>query len=88
MKKMKRDKKIILILSIILAVLILGNLFVYLFLIKPSMNGLVILGRSQGWNQGYGFAVASLMQEALSCEPVPVTLGNQAINVIALECLE
>jgi len=41
-----------------------------------------------GYQVGYGTAVSSLMQEAATCQAVPVTLGNQTMNLVAVECLQ
>jgi len=43
---------------------------------------------SYGYQLGYSDAVASLMQQASTCQTVPITLGNQTLNLIALECFE
>jgi flagellar basal body-associated protein FliL len=79
-----RDKKKAIIIALILVIVILLMVIVYLFWIKPSLNGLI----TQGWNDGYTFAVVSLMQQASSCQPVPIYFENQTINVIAIECLQ
>lgn len=40
-----------------------------------------------GYQTGYGDAVVKLMQQAATCQAVPVTIGNQTLNLIAVECL-
>lgn len=42
----------------------------------------------QGAQIGYQQAVVQLYQEAIKCNQVPVTIQNQTINVIAVECLQ
>ena len=38
-------------------------------------------------NEGYAYAVVSIMQQAVSCQPVPLTFGNDTIDMIAVECV-
>lgn len=40
----------------------------------------------QGEQVGYYGAVGQLYQEALKCQPVPITYDNKTINLIAIEC--
>jgi len=41
----------------------------------------------QGINFGYQQSVVSLYQQAQKCEPIPITVDNQTILMIALGCL-
>ena len=42
----------------------------------------------QGAQFGYEQAVMQLLQQASTCQPVPVFLNNQTINLVAMECLQ
>jgi hypothetical protein len=42
----------------------------------------------QGMNQGYQLAVLQLLQQASTCQSVPVTANNVTLNLIAVECLQ
>lgn len=42
----------------------------------------------QGAQYGYERAVIQLASQAATCQQVPVTVQNQTINVIAVECLQ
>lgn len=42
----------------------------------------------QGIQQGYEEAVIQLAQQVSTCEQVPLRIGNQSINVIAVGCLQ
>jgi hypothetical protein len=42
----------------------------------------------QGAQLGYQQAILQLMQQALTCQPVPVFANNQTLNLIAVECLQ
>ena len=79
---MSSNKRLIIVLVFII-ILLLGVIG-YLFLIKPSINGLVVQGR----NQGYAYAIYSLMQQASACQPIPLYFENQTVTVIAVECLQ
>jgi hypothetical protein len=78
--KDKRDL-LIWILGIIVVALLL--LLAYIFLIKPALNGLVV----EGYYLGQEEAVSSIVQYAKTCQQLPLTYGNETINIIAVECL-
>ena len=40
-----------------------------------------------GAQVGYEQAVSQIFQQAGSCQQVPLTMNNQTINIIAIECL-
>lgn len=42
----------------------------------------------QGVQVGYTEAVRQLLSQVSTCQQVPVTLENQTLNVIAVECLQ
>ncbi|MBL7159947.1 MAG: hypothetical protein ISS95_00110 [Candidatus Aenigmarchaeota archaeon] len=42
----------------------------------------------QGAQAGYEQAIVQLVQQVSTCQQVPVIVGNQTINVIAVECLQ
>ena len=42
----------------------------------------------QGTQDGYQYAVAQLMQQAATCNPVPLFMNNVSMNIIAVECLQ
>ncbi len=80
---MKENKTRTLVLSLVLVSVLLLGLVLYIFVISPMINGYA----TNAYNGGVQDAVASIMQQATSCQPVPLTLGNQTINMIAVECL-
>ena len=77
-----------------IAIIILGVLLVgaigYISVGKyqqsQSQKQLTIL--QQGVQLGYQQAVEQLIQQAATCNSVPVTFKNQTINMIAVECLQ
>lgn len=42
----------------------------------------------QGAQYGYTQAVTQLVQQAVTCQQVPISFQNQTINMIAVECLQ
>jgi len=42
----------------------------------------------QGIQAGYEQAITQLVQQAVTCQQVPVSVQNQTINLIAVECLQ
>lgn len=41
----------------------------------------------QGAQDGYQQAIVQLVQQAATCQQVPITVQNQTLNLIAVECL-
>lgn len=80
-----KDKKDLLIISLIVVISILLLVLAYLFLIRPAMNGLVV----QGQTEGYNYAIQQIASLAIDCKQIPFNLGNnKTINLIAVECLQ
>ena len=81
---MEKGKNKTLIWILIAIIVILAGLVLYILAIKPAITGNMVKLQ----NEGVTYAVASIMQQAASCQPVPLTLGEQTINMIAVECLQ
>ena len=87
MRRGNKRRAIIVVLVCIVALLLLAG--TYFLLVRPSLNGLVVLGRNQGFTLGVNQAVVSLLQQLSTCQqPVPVSFGNYTLNVVALECVK
>lgn len=69
---------------LIVAVVVLGAVVVYAFVVRPAVTGYSVDRQSEG----YQIAVLDIAQKAATCQPVPITVGNQTINLVALECLQ
>ncbi len=78
------NKKNILITLLIVIIVIMAIALVYVFLIRPGITGYTI----DKQNQAIDFTVVSIMQRVATCQSVPLTFGNQTINIIAVECLQ
>ncbi|MCK5321613.1 hypothetical protein KAJ38_03470 [Candidatus Pacearchaeota archaeon] len=42
----------------------------------------------QGAQYGYEQAIVQLVQQAVTCQQVPISIKNQTVNLIAVECLQ
>ncbi|MFC1769167.1 hypothetical protein ACFLZX_05375 [Nanoarchaeota archaeon] len=81
-------------LNLRLTVIILGVLLVvaisYIvigeFQEKKQQEQLTIY--QQGAQYGYEQAVLQIVQQAITCQPVPLFVQNQTINMVAVECLQ
>ncbi|HTY44049.1 MAG TPA: hypothetical protein VMC80_02305 [Patescibacteria group bacterium] len=80
---MKREKNL-LIPILIGAAVIIALVLSFFFLIKPAVNNYTL--RMQG--QGYAIAVYSLMQQASTCNVVPLYAGNITMNIVWTDCLK
>jgi len=74
-------------------VILIASLIVLLVL----AFGYIGLGMYASWNQanqlgnaqyGYNQAILSVAQQAATCQQVPLVVGNQTINLVAVECPE
>lgn len=82
---MAKDKRDLLVLGLIIAVVLLLGILVYLFLVQPALSGLVV----QGQNQGMQYTVLQIAQQASTCQTVPLTVGNnQTMELIWVQCLQ
>lgn len=81
---MKSNKIDLLVKILILVIVILVAIIAYVFVVKPSITSYTI----EGQNQGYQYAILQIAQQAAACQQVPLTIGNQTINIIAIECLQ
>jgi len=71
----------------ILVLVIMGLLIVlaYMFVLKPMFTGYII----EAQNQGYDQALIEVAQEAATCQqPIPISIGNQTVNMVALRCFQ
>jgi hypothetical protein len=79
-----KDKKDFLILVLGIVAIALLLVVLYVFVVQPKLNGLII----QGQSEGYQYTILSIAQQAATCQIVPLTVGNQTINLIAVDCLQ
>lgn len=80
---MKREKTGMVVGILILVIVLLLLVLVYVFAIRPAITGYTV--RAQ--NEGVQFTILSIMQQAATCQTVPLTFGNETMNMIWVECL-
>lgn len=81
---MGKDKRDRLIFALVVVVVLLLGFLGYLFLIRPALSGLVV----EGQNQGVQYTVVSIAQQAATCKTVPLTLGNETMELVWVKCLQ
>ena len=74
------DKKTIIIIA--LGILILVGLCYFLI---PKYR---LTQQQEGFQIGYEQAIIDLMQQASTCQQVPITYQDDTLNLIAVECLQ
>lgn len=79
-------QRILITILIILLIIASGYILIDKYNEKKQKEQLDIF--QQGLQQGYEQAVIQIMQQAITCQQVPLFVGNQTINVIAIECLQ
>tara|TARA_Y100000034_G_scaffold41320_1_gene50835 strand:+ start:354 stop:632 length:279 start_codon:yes stop_codon:yes gene_type:complete len=85
---MRVNKEKLTIWILILIILILLSFVVYSFVIKPKFTGYIVGKQIQTYNKGIEDTIFSIMQKAKDCMQVPLILGNQTMNIIAVDCLK
>jgi len=83
--KLNKTKTTIAVLVVCL-VLTIGYIAIDKYQEKQRQGQLNIF--QQGAQYGYEQAIIQLIQQASTCQQVPITVGNQTINIIAVECLQ
>lgn len=82
---MKNQKRIIIVL-VILLILAVGYILVNIYSNYKQEKDLGIY--QQGAQYGYEQAILQVAQQVATCQQVPLQVGNQTINVVAVECLQ
>ena len=70
---------------IILLIFAIGYILINGYQQRQLQNQISIY--QQGAQAGYEQAVVELVQQVATCQPVPIRVVNQTINVIAVDCL-
>lgn len=83
MKKISTKIIIILIILLVLAISYIG-----LVGYKGAKEKEQIDIFQQGAQYGFEFAINQIIQQILTCQQVPLILGNQTVNIIAVDCLQ
>lgn len=82
-KPMKKHWKILIIVIAILLILVVG-----FFTIRTIKRINYSKGFFDGANYGYVSTIYTIMNMSLSCQPIPLYVGNTTIDMIAVDCLQ
>ena len=80
MSYIKNPKLVIIVLVVLLVLAVM-----YIAVLKYKEGQAVVF--QQGVRIGYEQAISQLIQQVQTCQQVGVNLGNQTVDVIAVECL-
>lgn len=69
-------------------ILIIWIVFASLYVAYGEYKRLTVYVAQTSYTRGVTDSVAKLMQESQKCQPIPVTAGDQKIELIALNCLK
>lgn len=69
---------------LLLIIVVLAIFLVYTFAVRPAVTGYLVNAQ----DRGIEFAVVSIMQQATTCQTVPLTYGNQTIDLVWTKCVE
>ncbi len=83
---MDKRKNILITVLVILLVLAVGYIVVGSYIGWKQNQNIEIY--QQGAQYGYEQAIIQVAQLAVVCEPVPLRIENQTINVVSVDCLE
>lgn len=82
---MRKQRKIIVVLWVLLIIAV-GYILINAYSNHKQEKNLDIY--QQGAQYGYEQAILQVAQQISTCQQVPLTIGEQTINVIAVECLQ
>ena len=82
---MTKKKNAVIIVLILLLVVVGGYVALDLFNTYQSEQQLSVY--QQGAVAGYEQAIVPVIQQASSCQQVPLYVGNQSVNIVAVDCL-
>ena len=82
MVRQKNIQGIVMVVLIVLLILAIGYIGVSKYI---AWNQSTQLGVFQ---EGAQYAVMTIAQQAATCQQIPLTVGNQTINIVAIECPE
>ncbi len=78
--------KLVAVIAIILLILALGYIGLGFYQQKKQQEQLGVF--QQGAQYGFEQAILSVIQQAVTCQQVPLIVENQTVNMIAVDCLQ
>ncbi len=84
--KKEVNKKVLIWIPLILLILVVGYLVFDKYTSAKEQEQISIFER--GAELGYQQAIVQMMQQAQTCQPIPLYVENVTVNMIAIECLQ
>ena len=81
---MKFMKKI----PVLKVIFIIWVIFASLYVGYGEYQRVQVMVAQRAYNTGLRDAVNQLIQQAQTCQPIPVTSGEQRVDLIALDCIQ
>ena len=75
-------------LPILKVILIVWIIFASLYVVYGEYSRLSVFVAKRSYNAGLRDAVNQLIDQAQTCQPIPVTSGERRVDLISLECLK
>lgn len=72
---------------ILKVILIVWIIFASIYVVYGEYTRMKIFVAQRSYNTGLRDAVTQLIQQAKTCQPIPVTAGEERVDLISLECL-
>ncbi len=69
---------------LIFVIVVLAGVVVYSFAVRPAITGYSV----DKMNEGYFTAILQIINQAKTCQVVPLTFGNQTANIVDISCLQ
>jgi hypothetical protein len=74
-------------LPILKVILIIWVVFASVYVVYGEYTRVQVMVAQRSYNTGLRDAVNQLIQQAQTCQPIPVTSGEERVNLISLDCL-
>ncbi len=82
---MKNQKELTIVLAILL-ILAVGYIVIDKYTTYKEQKEQELI--QQGAQKGYEQAILQIAQQAATCNQVPLLVGNQSLNIIAVDCIK
>ena len=69
---------------LVFIIVVLAGFLFYAFALRPAITGYSV----DKLNEGYFTAVLQIINQAETCQVVPLTLGNKTVNIVDVSCLQ
>lgn len=68
---------------LVIIILLIGLFMLSMFVIRPA----IVKHNNNLRMEGLEYAIITIMQQATSCQPVPLTYKDTTIEIVAVDCL-